>query len=73
MVTESNMNAEELKRSLLQENDINIFDVFAIIYLYCEPRFNTIRPKLAGTDTVSHVRRVVSFLGTFLGGIADSV
>lgn len=41
------MNAEQLKQSFLQENDINIFDIFAHLYLYCDPIFNTIRLKLA--------------------------
>jgi len=47
-------NADQLKQSLLQENNVNIFDVFALLYLYCEPIFHTIRPKLANTDTYRH-------------------
>lgn len=50
MTAESNENAEDLRRSITQENDINVFDVFAILYLYCEPRFNNIRQKLANID-----------------------
>ena len=55
MVTESNMNADEVKRSLFQESDINIFDIFAILYSYCEPRFHTIRPKLAQNEIYRRV------------------
>lgn len=55
MVTQPSKNADQLKQSLFQENNINIFDVFALLYLYCEPRFHTIRPKLADTDTFRHV------------------
>ena len=50
MGTKPNTSVEELKQSFFQANDINIFDVFAATYLYCEPRFHTIRPKLAQNE-----------------------
>lgn len=55
MSTKPNMKAEELKQALLRENNINVFDVFALLYLYCDPRFNTICPKLKDIDTFRQV------------------
>jgi len=56
------MNAKELKQLLFQENDINIFDVFAATYLYCDPRFHTIHPKLKQKEIYARVNLHVSEL-----------
>jgi hypothetical protein len=58
MVTKLNTNVEDVERALLQRNDINIFDIFAILYLYCESRFHTIRTKPANQEKPLHLRAV---------------
>ena len=43
------MDSTELIQLIEREPDINIFDVFAALYLYCEPRCNAIRRQLRNT------------------------
>ncbi len=55
MTVETNKDVEDIIHSIIQEDNINIFDIFAILYLYCEPRFNGIRQKLANIDAFQQV------------------
>lgn len=42
--------AQQIRQSLSVETDINIFDIFATLYSYCEPIFNTISRRLEDID-----------------------
>lgn len=44
------MQAEQLEQLMLQKNDINIFDIFAILYAYCNARFSAIERSLRQVD-----------------------
>jgi len=39
---------EEIMAQILNEPHLNVFDVFAILFLYCDPRFNAILDDIQG-------------------------